>query len=175
MEKVFKQILLGIIIVILSTIITFILRENFFKFDKPLTKENKQYIEQYISDINNSNLKEGMTFLSTYYFGDRFNNDKIEVYLYVLYDEYMETDTSFSSYKNVATPYVVVIDTSNDNFTITDYQIPNNTKEYQKLFPLSLNRKIKNFSKDKEYEKLLEKHQELITTYREYFKEQKGL
>ncbi len=173
MKKVFKQIIIGIIIAIITVIITIILRENFFKFDKKLSKENKKTIEQYITDINNSNSPSSMTFLSTYYFGDRYNDDILKVYLWVMYDEYNDTTNSFEHSFGISLPYVIIINTSDDKFEITDYEkvdLDKNTKSLNELVPIAIRGKVKSFTDNKEFDKLQEEHNNLVEIYQEYFK-----
>ncbi len=168
MKKFLKYITIGLIIIIVTIFVTFIIRENFFKFDKKLSKENKNAIEQYISDISSSHLEEEMTFLSTYYFGDRFNDDKLTVYLWVLYDEYISSATTFEKYRQINAPYKIVIDTSNDQFKIIDYTLADNNN--LDLFPIAIKPKVNSFLTSKDYDKLIHEQEELINTYKDYFK-----
>ncbi len=173
MKKIIKKIITGIIIVILTIILTFILREHFFRFDKKLNNDHKKIIEQYISNLNQSNLSENMTFLSTYYFGDRYNNDKIEVYLWVMYDEYIANNNLFEQYQSFSNPYVITIDVANDQFKIINYKVPDDGNLYRssinKMFPLAIRGKVNNFHNSHNYDKLLKEHEELIDTYQKYY------
>jgi len=171
MNKVLKHIFIGIIIVIGAAYLTFVLRQNFFKFDKALSKDNKDLLEEYISDIKNSYLEEGMTFLSTYYFGNRYNDEKLNVYLWVMFDEYVVNTTEFEFYKGTNEAYKLVINMSDDKFEIIEHELISNDN-YDEV-PLALRKKVKNYSESREYNKLLDEHKDMIETHKEYFKGEK--
>lgn len=171
MKKVFKYMILVIIIIIVCVIGVFWLRKNFFKFDRRLTSEEKEIIEKYINDNNTSNLEEGMTFASTYYFGDRLNNDKIDVYLWTIFEEYDVRDHLFSQNKKMNNASILTIDVSDDKFEIIDYKVIDNNKEIEKTFPIAIRDVAVSFKESEDYQKLEEENDKMIDTYKEYFKE----
>lgn len=178
MKKLLKNILLGLIIVIITMILTFSLRKYFFSFDKKLTKEQKEVIEKYISDKNNSYLEENMTFTSTHYFGSRYNNDRLEVYMWVFFSEYDTSNDKFDVYKEIDTPYVIVINTKDEKFEIIDswtlngkLEPKNYNKQISKRFPLAMKDQIIEFKKSSNYKKLKKEHKNLIEIYEDYSKE----
>lgn len=175
MKKVLKNIILGIIVIIIAVIVTFVLRLYFFSFDKKLTKDQKEIIEKYISSENNSYLEENMTFMSTHYFGDRYNNDKLEVYLWVIFSEYDTSDSKFELYRESSTPYVIRVNTKDDAFEIIEYEIPKDGSYYSKsikeMFPLTIRKQVLNFNLHKSYKKLSSEHKEMIKVYEDYSKE----
>lgn len=170
--KVFKDIIIGIVVICLAIVITFILRTYFFSFDKKLTNEQKSIIEQYISDRSNNYLEESMTFMSTHYFGSRFNNDKLKVYLWVRFSEYDTKDGKFEEYSGYSIPYVVTINTVDDSFEIINIEIPKDGSEYIKsiknMYPITIRNKVLMFEKTKESKKLINEQQELIEIYKNY-------
>lgn len=175
MKKVIKNIIIGILIIILAVIITFILRGIFFSFDKKLSVKTKREIETYIQSMNTPKYDNSMTFLSTYYFGDRFNDDKLEVYVWVLYHEYTENNNELELEQSSSIPYLITIDTSGDEYKIISYEIPKDGNEYKKsinkMFPITIRNRIFVFQQSNEYKKLLKEHQKLINIYNEYNKE----
>lgn len=177
MKKLLKNIGIGIIIVVVSVIATFTLRRYIFNFDKKLTKEQKEIIEKYLSDKNNSYLEENMTFTSTHYFGDRYNDDKLEVYLWIMFSEYDTSDGKFELHASLSIPCAVIINTKDDAFDVIDYKIPEDGNKYSKsinkLFPVSLRTSISSFVKHKDYDQLQKEHETLINIYEEYSKEEK--
>lgn len=175
MNKVLKNIIWGIIVIIIAVIITFVLRRYFFNFDKKLTKEQKEIIEKYISDKNNSYLEENMTFTSTHYFGDRYNDDKLEVYLWVMFSEYDTRDGKFEQYQSISVPYVITINTLDDTFEITKYETVKDGSEHKnsinKLFPMTIRNQVLYFHAHEDFKELLSEHEEMIKIYEDYSKE----
>lgn len=170
--KIIKNIIIGGIVIAVAVITTFILRTYFFSFDKNLTKEQKTIIEKYISDESNSYLEDGMTFMSTHYFGNRYNDEVLEVYLWVRFSEYDTSGGKFEEHSAYSIPHVVKINTKDGDFEIIDCQIPKDSNEYvksiKKMYPLTIRGKVLNFEKTKEWEKLLKEHEELIQVYKDY-------
>lgn len=175
MKKIVKNIIIGILIIALSVIVTFILRGNFFNFDKKLSTKTKNEIETYIHNLDVPNSDSSMTFLSTYYFGDRFNDDKLEVYLWVIFEEYIDKAGTLEKLSATSMPYVIIIDTTNDEYKIIDYKIPKDGNKYKtsikEMFPITIRGKVLSFEKSKNYKKLYQEHQKLIDIYEEYNKE----
>lgn len=174
MNKVLKDIIFGIILIATTIIITFVLRTYFFTFDKTLTSEQKEIIEKYISDTNNSYLEEGMTFTSVHYFGSRYNNDELKVYLWALFSEYDTSNNRFEEHRGFSIPHVININVKDDNFEIISYDIPKDGSFYKnsitELFPITIRNKVLKFHDSKECKKLFQEHDEMINTYQEYFK-----
>lgn len=170
--KVLKDVVIGIIVIVIAIVITFILRTYFFSFDKKLTNEQKVIIEQYISDKSKSYIEESMTFMSTHYFGSRFNDDKLKVYLWVRFSEYDTKDGKFEEYSSYSVPHVITINMSDDFFEIIGIEIPKDGAEYKKsiksMFPITIRSKVLMFEKTKEAKKLSDEHQELIQVYKDY-------
>lgn len=175
MKKIVKNIIIGILIIALSVIVTFILRGNFFNFDKKLSTKTKNEIEAYIHNLDVPSSDSSMTFLSTYYFGDRFNDDKLEVYLWVIFEEYIDKAGTLEKLSATSMPYVIIIDTTNDEYKIIDYKIPKDGNKYKtsikEMFPITIRGKVLSFEKSKNYKKLSQEHQKLIDIYEEYNKE----
>lgn len=175
MKKIVKNIIIGILIIALSVIVTFILRGNFFNFDKKLSTKTKNEIEAYIHNLDVPSSDSSMTFLSTYYFGDRFNDDKLEVYLWVIFEEYIDKAGILEKLSATSMPYVIIIDTTNDEYKIIDYKIPKDGNKYKtsikEMFPITIRGKVLSFEKSKNYKKLYQEHQKLIDIYEEYNKE----
>lgn len=175
MKKIVKNIIIGILIIALSVIVTFILRGTFFNFDKKLSTKTKNEIETYIHNLDVPSSDNSMTFLSTYYFGDRFNDDKLEVYLWVIFEEYIDKDGTLEKLSATSMPYVVIIDTTNDEYKIIDYKVPKDGNKYKtsikEMFPITIREKVLSFEKSKNYKKLYQEHQKLIDIYEEYNKE----
>lgn len=175
MKKIVKNIIIGILIIALSVIVTFILRGNFFNFDKKLSTKTKNEIEAYIHNLDVPSSDNSMTFLSTYYFGDRFNDDKLEVYLWVIFEEYIDKAGTLEKLSATSMPYVIIIDTTNDEYKIIDYKIPKDGNKYKtsikEMFPITIRGKVLSFEKSKNYKKLYQEHQKLIDIYEEYNKE----
>ena len=175
MKKIVKNIIIGILIIALSVIVTFILRGNFFSFDKKLSTKTKNEIEAYIHNLDVPSSDNSMTFLSTYYFGDRFNDDKLEVYLWVIFEEYIDKAGTLEKLSATSMPYVIIIDTTNDEYKIIDYKIPKDGNKYKtsikEMFPITIRGKVLSFEKSKNYKKLSQEHQKLIDIYEEYNKE----
>lgn len=173
--KTIKNIAVAIIVIAIAVITTFVLRRFFFSFDKKLTNEQKTIIEKYISDKNNSYLKEGMTFTSTHYFGSRFNDDKLEIYLWVMFSEYDTSDGKFEEHSSISVPYLIVVNTKDDKFELTSHETPKDGSEYKKsiksMYPLTIRGQVSNFIKTKDYKKLLKEHEQLIQVYVDYSKE----
>jgi len=173
--KVVKNIAISFLIIFFVVIITFIMRLYFFKFDKKLTKEQKVIIEDYLSDLDSGKLTENMTFMSTYYFGNRYNNDKLEVYVWVMFSEYDTSNGNFKEYSGYSIPHVVTVNTKDDKFEIISSKIPKDGSEYSKsirdMFPLTIRIQISNFYNTKEYKDLLKEHGKLIKVYENYIKE----
>lgn len=170
--KALKNIIVGALVITIAVVVTFILRINFFKFDKEMTKKQKEIIEKSILDSSKSYLEEGMTFMSTHYFGNRFNDDKLEVYLWVRFSEYDTKDGKFEEYSGYSIPHVVIINTKDDSFEIINIETPKDENEYinsiKEMYPLAIRSKVINFDKTKEWKKLLREHEELIKIYRDY-------
>ena len=171
MKKVFKYIILVIIIILVCVTGVFLLRKNFFKFDRKLTSEEKEIIEKYINDNNISNLEEGMTFASTYYFGDRLNNDEIDVYLWTVFEEYDVKDNLFSLNKEINDASILTIDVSDDKFEIIDYKVIDDNKEIEKTFPIAIRDVAVSFKESEDYQNLKDENNKMIDTYKEYFKD----
>ena len=173
--KAIKNIVIAIIVIAIAVITTFVLRRYFFSFDKKLTNEQKGIVEKYISDENNSYLKEGMTFTSTHYFGSRFNDDKLEIYLWVMFSEYDTSDGKFEEHSSISVPYLIVVNTKDGKFEIISHEIPKDGNEYKNsinsMYPLTIRGQVSNFIKTKDYKKLLEEHNELVQVYVDYSKE----
>jgi len=172
MKKILKNIIVGILVITVAVAITFILRTYFFKFDKELTKDQKTIIEKYISDKSNSYLEDGMTFMSTHYFGDRYNDEKLEVYLWVMFSEYDTSSGKFEEYSGYSIPHVITVNTKNDAFEIIKYEIPKDGSEYKNsinsMFPLAIRGKVLRFYDTNDYKELLKEHEELINVYEDY-------
>jgi len=170
--KALKNIIIGIIVIAITVITTFILRSNYFSFDKKLTKEQKSIIEKYISDESKGYLEDSMTFMSTHYFGNRFNDDELEVYLWVRFSEYDTKDGKFEEYSGYSIAHKITINTKDDLFKIIDCEIPKDGSEYTKsikeMYPLTIRSKVMSFEKTKEWKKLLKEHEELINVYKNY-------
>lgn len=175
MKKVIKNIIIGIIVVIIAIIITFVLRKYIFRFDKNLTKEQKAIIEKYISDKSNSYLEENMTFTSTHYFGDRYNDDQLEVYLWAMFSEYDTKDNKFESYTESSMPWVIIVNTKDEQFEIIDYKMPKDGNQYKQsiknMFPIAIRGQVLNFYNRSDYKKLVKEHQNMIQIYEDYSKE----
>lgn len=175
--KILKNIIVGIIVITIAVITTFVLRTHFFKFDKKLTGEQKTIIEEYISNLDVSRFEENMTFMSTHYFGNRYNDDKLEVYLWVRFSDYDTTNGKFEEGSGYSIPYVVVVNTKDDAFEIISHQIPKDGSEYKKsindMFPLAIRSVVLHFDETKEYKKLLDEHDELVQIYKNYLEETK--
>lgn len=178
MKKLLKNILLGLVIVVITVVLTFSLRKYFFNFDKRLTKEQKEIIEKYISDKNNSYLEENMTFTSTHYFGSRYNNDVLEVYMWVFFSEYDTSNGKFDIYQEINAPYVIVINTKDEKFEIIDSWVLKEKVESKvynerisKRFPLAMKDQVIDFMKSGDYKKLKKEHMNLIKIYEDYSKE----
>ena len=171
MKKVIKYIILVIIIIVVCVTGVFLLRQNFFKFDRKLTSEEKEIIERYINDNNTSNLEEGMTFASTYYFGSRLNNDELNVYLWTVFEEYDVQDDLFLLNKEINNASIITIDVSDDKFEITSYTILDNDNDIKKDFPIAIRNVATSFKESKEYSDLEKENDQMIDTYKEYFKE----
>lgn len=173
--KLLKNIIIGALVIAIAVIITFVLRKYIFNFDKKLTKEQKEVIEKYISDESNSYLENGMTFMSTHYFGDRYNDEKLEVYLWVMYSEYDTSDGKFEEYSGYSIPHVVIVNTKDDVFEIVETKTPKDGNEYTKsinsMFPFAVRGEVSNFHDSNDYKKLLKDHKELIKIYENYSKE----
>lgn len=174
MKRIIKDIILGIIIIILAVITTFVLRTYFFSFDKKLTSEQKQLIEKYISEENNSYLEDGMTFTSIHYFGSRYNNDELKVYLWALFSEYDTSNNKFEEHQGFSIPHVITVNVKDDAFEIKGSEIPKDGSYYKKsieeMFPVTIRNKVYKFHSSRECEDLFKSHNELIETYKEYFK-----
>jgi len=172
--KLLKNIIIGIIVIGVTIVATFVLRTHVFSFDKKLTNEQKNIIEQFISDQSDSFLEEGMTFMSTHYFGNRFNDDRLEVYLWVRFSEYDTKDGKFEEYSGYSIAHKVTINIKDGAFEIIGYEIPKDGSEYIKsikeMYPLTIRSKVMNFDKTKEWEQLLKEHEELINVYENYLK-----
>lgn len=172
MKKVLKNIIIGILVIGLAVVVTFILRGIFFSFDKKLSAKTKREIEAYIQNLDVPKYDNSMTFLSTYYFGDRFNDDKLEVYVWVLYEEYTDNSGELKLEQSSSIPYLINIDTSSNEYKIIGYETPRDGNEYKKsidkMFPITIRNRILMFQKSNEYKKMHQEHQKLIDIYKEY-------
>ncbi|MBQ7136722.1 MAG: hypothetical protein IJO43_01940 [Bacilli bacterium] len=173
--KILKNVAVGFLIITIAVVITFVMRLYFFKFDKKLTKEQKTVIEEYLNNLDSSGLAESMTFMSTHYFGNRYNNDKLEVYVWVMFSEYDTSNGSFKEYSGYSIPHVVTVNTKDGKFEITGSTIPKDGSYYSKsiksMFPLTIRIQVSNFYNTKEYKNLLKEHDKLIKVYENYTKE----
>lgn len=176
MKKVLKNVIIGILVIVLAVVVTFILRGIFFSFDKKLSAKTKREIEAYIQNLDVPKYDNSMTFLSTYYFGDRFNDDKLEVYVWVLYEEYTDNSGELKLEQSSSIPYLINIDTSSNEYKIIGYEMPNDGNEYKKsinkMFPITIRNRILMFQKSNEYKKMRQEHQKLIDIYKEYNEEE---
>ena len=134
--------------------------------------KTKREIEAYIQNLDVPKYDNSMTFLSTYYFGDRFNDDKLEVYVWVLYEEYTDNSGELKLEQSSSIPYLINIDTSSNEYKIIGYETPRDGNEYKKsidkMFPITIRNRILMFQKSNEYKKMHQEHQKLIDIYKEY-------
>ena len=81
-----------------------------------------------------------MTFTSVHYFGSRYNNDELKVYLWVLFKEYDTSNNRFEEHRGFSIPHVININVKDDNFEIISYDIPKDGSLYKDsikdLFPI---------------------------------------
>ena len=112
-----------------------------------------------------------MTFASTYYFGSRLNNDELDVYLWTIFEEYDVQDNLFLLNKEINNASIITIDVSDDKFEITNYTILDNDSDIKKDFPIAIRGSATSFKESKEYSDLEKENDQMIDTYKEYFKE----